>query len=664
VGRPRQLHPRPVVAALRLPHLTDREFSLLRALIKRETGIHLNAAKRTLVAGRLAGRLRALGLPTFGAYHRYLREAGEEELAQMIDCISTNETSFFREPQQFSLLRREVLPRWRKEGAAGRRRRQLRVWCAGCSTGEEPYSVAMLLADCFLPGTGWNLAITASDISRAALDRARAGTWSVRQEAEIPELYLKRFMRKGQGRQAGKMKAGPEISALIRFEHLNLVAEEYPLQGSYDGHPPSPGLPGAGRPAAAGTRRESVRRSAAGARCDPGGICARPGRRVRTRGRRRCNQAGRAVSGVGSHNHGSTSRRATCRVLVVDDSALVRHVMSQVLSNDHRFKVSLAADPLIAMRKMEAERPDVILLDLTMPRMDGLTFLEQIMREDPIPVVVCSVLARKNSEIALRALQYGAVDVVAKPVVELETGAYSPDDAVMLTETVHAASLARVRPRQSAALNSVAPPPPIPAVEQSRQRTDLVVAIGASTGGPSALQHLLTVLPPSTPGIVIVQHMPGAFTAALANRLDLLSQFEVKEAQTGDRVRPGRALIAPGHRHMRLLGRPGCHHVELLEGPLVNHHRPSVDVLFHSVARCAGERGVGVLLTGMGEDGVAGLHEMKSAGAATIAQNEASCVVFGMPKQAIDRGIVDHVAPLGEIAHVILKTVDRGTRRE
>lgn len=231
---PRPVDSDPSSEATSFPNLTDEEFSLLQALIDRETGIHLNPSKRALLASRLSRRLRALELPTFSAYYRLLMEEGSDELERMIDRVTTNETSFFREPRQFALLQQQVLPRWREAGSAGQRRRQLRVWSAGCSTGEEPYSIAMLLLDCFPPGSGWQLEILGSDISCEALDRARVGVWPARQESQIPPSYLKRFMLKGHGSQEGNMKAGPEIRRLIRFQHLNLVADHYPLQGGFD----------------------------------------------------------------------------------------------------------------------------------------------------------------------------------------------------------------------------------------------------------------------------------------------------------------------------------------------------------------------------------------------------------------------------------------------
>jgi len=349
-----------------------------------------------------------------------------------------------------------------------------------------------------------------------------------------------------------------------------------------------------------------------------------------------------------------TRRKTLIRVLVVDDSAVVRQTMLAILGTDAAFKVSVAADPLIAMRKMSDERPDVILLDLEMPRMDGITFLQKIMAEDPIPVVVCSGLAAAGSEGAMRALEAGAVDIVAKP--RLGVRDFLHDSAVVLMEALVGAAEARVHRRAGA----VAPA----AVAPSRSKptlaitTDKVVAVGASTGGTEALRALLEALPPDAPGVVIVQHMPEVFTAAFAARLNQICRIEVKEATDGDRVIAGRALIAPGNRHTALV-RSGAHYaVQVTDGPLVSRHRPSVDVLFRSVAHAAGANAVGVIMTGMGNDGAEGLLEMKRAGASTLAQDEESCVVFGMPKEAIALGAVDDVLPLHQLSAAILRRAE------
>ena len=335
-------------------------------------------------------------------------------------------------------------------------------------------------------------------------------------------------------------------------------------------------------------------------------------------------------------------------VLVVDDSAVVRQAAMAILSQDPGLVVTVAADPYIALDKMGRSRPDVILLDIEMPRMDGLTFLRKIMTEDPIPVVVCSGLAARGTATAIRALEEGAVEVLAKP--QLGVRDFLHDSAETLIEIVREAAEARVRRRGLAA-------PVVTPLHRSPRRhgpaTD-VVAIGASTGGTEALRTILTAMPEDAPGIVIVQHMPERFTAAFAQRLDQLCRIEVKEAAAGDRVQQGRALIAPGNRHL-VLRRHGPHYeVELSDGPRVSRHRPSVDVLFRSVAQTAGAHAMGVLLTGMGDDGATGLLEMKRAGAATVAQDERTSVVFGMPKEAIERGAADQVLPLPSVAAAIL----------
>jgi two-component system chemotaxis response regulator CheB len=330
-------------------------------------------------------------------------------------------------------------------------------------------------------------------------------------------------------------------------------------------------------------------------------------------------------------------------VLVVDDSAVVRAALTAILSREPGFSVAVAADPIIAMAKIAVARPDVIILDLEMPRMDGLTFLRRLMAEDPIPVVVCSAAVGPATEAALRSIELGAVEVVQKPQIGLRD--FLVDSSIMLLDAVRAAARTRPRPRS---LPLAAAPRGAPPVHKLllKQTTDKVVAVGASTGGTEALRFLLESMSPDCPGIVIVQHMPEGFTRAFANRLNELCTIEVKEAAHGDRVIEGRALIAPGNKHTRVV-RNGAHYaVEVTGGELVARHRPSVNVLFSSVARAAGANSVGLIMTGMGDDGATGLLEMREAGAATLAQDEASCVVFGMPKEAIACGAVEDVVPL------------------
>ncbi len=346
------------------------------------------------------------------------------------------------------------------------------------------------------------------------------------------------------------------------------------------------------------------------------------------------------------------------RVLVVDDSAVVRATLSQVLDMDPEIEVlGTAADPYIAAEKMRHEMPDVITLDIEMPRMDGLTFLQRIMAQHPLPVVICSSLAEQGCETTLRALEYGAVDIILKP--RLGTKQFLEESKVRICDAVKAAARARIRRREPP--RSIEPKLTADAVlakprsDAMLQTTDKVVAVGASTGGTEALRVLLTALPPDSPGLVIVQHMPEHFTAAFAHRLDGLCAVSVKEAADGDAVVRGRALIAPGNKHTLLVRSGARYHVEVRDGPLVSRHRPSVDVLFRSVAQYAGRNAVGVIMTGMGDDGAHGLLEMKNAGARTVAQDEATSVVFGMPKEAIKLGGVDEVVPLEQIVPHVLR---------
>lgn len=349
-------------------------------------------------------------------------------------------------------------------------------------------------------------------------------------------------------------------------------------------------------------------------------------------------------------------RTQRIRVLIVDDSAVVRQTLSEVLSSDPEIEViGTAGDPFVAAERIAEEVPDVITLDIEMPRMDGLTFLKKIMSQHPIPVVICSSLAEDNAQSTLKALEYGAVDIITKP--KFGTKQFLEESQIVLCQAVKAAASARLHVLQPSHIvepKLTADAILSPATHAMLETTEKVVVIGASTGGTEALKTLLEALPEDSPGIVIVQHMPELFTRAFAKRLDGLCRITVKEAETNDTVLRGRALIAPGNHHT-LIKRSGArYYVDIKEGPLVCRHRPSVDVLFRSAARYAGQNAVAAILTGMGDDGARGLLEMKQAGAMTIAQDEASCVVYGMPKEAVKFGAVNKVLPLEAIAGAIL----------
>ncbi len=350
------------------------------------------------------------------------------------------------------------------------------------------------------------------------------------------------------------------------------------------------------------------------------------------------------------------------RVLIVDDSAVVRQVLTQRLSADRAITVIGAApDPVFAMERMAREWPDVIVLDVEMPRMDGLTFLRKLMAERPTPVVICSTLTTQGADTTMQAMAAGAVSIVAKPKANLKQ--YLMEESDDLVAVVKAAAHARVRRSTAPAKAPVAPAKLsadaiLPGLNGGQQRamsetTDRVVALGTSTGGTQALEAVLGALPVDSPGIVVVQHMPEAFTAAFAQRLNTVCDIEVREAVHGDRVHTGLALIAPGGRHLVLERSGAQYRVAVVDGPPVCRHRPSVDVLFRSVARSAGRNALGVIMAGMGDDGARGLKEMREAGARTFGQDEDSCVVYGMPREAMKLGGVERELPLEEIPAVI-----------
>lgn len=347
------------------------------------------------------------------------------------------------------------------------------------------------------------------------------------------------------------------------------------------------------------------------------------------------------------------------KVLVIDDSAVIRAVLTEILNGAGDIEVvGSAADPIFAKSKITSLVPDVITLDVEMPRMDGLTFLEELMHTNPLPVVMVSSLTQKACDTTLRALELGAVDYVSKPAIDISDGIAALANEIVTK--VRVAAKARIR-------KASLPLPPAPAGKLAVRAsaldtscmatTDKLIAIGASTGGTQAITEVIMALPEAVPGIVIVQHMPPMFTKSFARRLNDMARVTVKEAQHGDRILRGTVYIAPGGRHMAINRSGAMYHIELSDGPAVNFVKPAVDVLFRSVAKYAGKNAVGVILTGMGDDGARGLKEMREHGATTFAQDEASCVVFGMPKKAIDMGAAGRVVPLHLVPRSIMEAV-------
>jgi two-component system chemotaxis response regulator CheB len=348
------------------------------------------------------------------------------------------------------------------------------------------------------------------------------------------------------------------------------------------------------------------------------------------------------------------------KVHIVDDSATVRMVLSELLASDPAIEIiAVSSDPIIAEKKLEKEWPDVFILDVEMPHKDGITFLKEIMAKRPTPVVMCSHLTVKNARITMEALASGAVEIIAKPDVGLKE--FFLDSAISLIDAVKSASHANVskmdlpgsiKPVQNKLSADVVLAPWDG--HKINRATDKLIAIGASAGGTQAIEAVLTALPENVPGVIIVQHMPEKFTKAFAERLDKICRINVKEAEDGESIAPGNAYIAPGNFHM-FIDRVGEHYkIIVKDGPLVSRHRPAVDVLFRSVAKMAGKNAIGIILTGMGDDGAVGMLEMKNAGSKTVAQNEETCVVFGMPKEAIKRGAVDKIVPLNKVPDEIM----------
>lgn len=355
--------------------------------------------------------------------------------------------------------------------------------------------------------------------------------------------------------------------------------------------------------------------------------------------------------------------------MVVDDSALVRKVITEVLNSDPELEVvAQAADPIFAMQKLKKITPDVMTLDIEMPRMDGITFLKKLMAKTPLPVVICSSLTRKNADATVNALRAGAVDIITKP--EIGVKGFIQESAIQIIDAVKGAAQARVKKRKAGHINTETKRSADAVLSRGNannqamsETTDKIIAIGASTGGTQALRDVLAAMPALSPGIIVVQHMPEKFTTAFAEHLNNISPMEVREAVNGDRIHNGLVLIAPGGKHM-LLKRSGAQYrVDIVDGPLVSRHRPSVDVLFRSAARFAGTNTTACLMTGMGDDGATGLKEIRDAGGRTFAQDEATSVVFGMPKEAWKRGAAERLLALEDIAPVLFKTSTDISRR-
>ncbi len=646
----------------------DVDLDELCALVERRTRMTVSETKRGVVAVRLAARLRELRLASIEAYCRLLeRDSGE--LLYVIDLITTHETGFFRHAHHFAFLETQLLPHWRKEAAHARRPHEIRAWSAGCSTGEEPYSIAMVLAGALSATAGWTMDVLATDISDAALASARTAMFAPDRAWQIPDDYRRLFTREATRAGRPAIQVRPEIAHTVRFERVNLLDEIYPVGRDYDlvfcrnvliyfrpevrravvdrlvdhlapdGHlilGQAEGLLGASRLRRVAPTVYRVASPALGS--------IPPVRRAPPVARSR-----RGVAGLRKprpHEGETMKPRRPLQVLLVDDSALARELIGAVLTGAG-MRVTIAADGEAALDEIRRKRPDVVVLDLLLPRLDGLGFLRRSRGASPLPVVVCSNM-EAASETAKRALEEGAVAIVAKPRVTA-AGAVERRSADTLVSIVRRSGRRGGESARPAPLRE-APPPRTSAPLPVRGQAPALIAIGASTGGTDALRTVLAEIPFDAPPIVVVQHMTERFVASFAQRLAIACGADVREAQHGELLESRAVRLAPGSRHVKV-GRSGRGlHVELVDGPPVSGHRPSVDVLFRSVAEVVGPAAVGVLMTGMGADGAEGLLAMKRAGALTIAQDRSTSVVFGMPGAAIGRGAAEQILPLAKIA--------------
>jgi len=631
------------------PVLSAEDFAFFSSALHERTRIFLAPSKRELLQSRLSGRLRDLQLTTWSAYRERLAHApsGDPEWQIFINAMTTNKTDFFREPEHFRILVDRFVPEFRaRKGKTAR----LRIWSAACSTGEEPYSLAMALLE--VPGLDFE--ILASDLDTSVIALAKNGVYPRdRVEAQIPKALLRKHVRFGTGDISNWARMSDAVKAKIRFQQHNLMrplAQETAFDiifcrnvlYYFDAQAMLEAVKALYLRAAPGcllvlSHSETLQSLDVPWRYLSPSVYGRP--------------ADGTVNATPVPSLARTHVDANpkkIRILVIEDSETMQKLVVRMLGKDPGFEVvAVSATVADALSKLAAHKPDVVTLDMNLDKETGLDFLNQVPTASRVPTVLVTALAREEAPLVLEALACGASEYVRKPTL-------SEIDAVAkeLCEKIRA--VARVDIGRSRSELITASPKPITANrsrEQILQRRAPVdfIAIGASTGGTEALRVFLEALPPDIPPILVVQHIPPVFSRAFAERLDALFAFEVKEAAHGDVVKPGRVLIAPGGKQMRIARGPTGWIVALTEEPPVSGHCPSVDVLFESVARLAGARSAGVILTGMGRDGANGLMAMFNAGARTFAQDEKSCVVFGMPRVAIEIGAIECIASLTEL---------------
>ena len=617
-----------------IPEFSDDQFRFFVNLLKKNSGIELGKGKENLVSARLGRIFRSKNLRDWDEYINILT-SNDNEIQPFVNALTTNKTEFFREKEHFDYVAEKV--KNFREGEI------TSIWVVACSTGEEAYTLAMLLDELNQASGGMRpYRILATDIDTGALDTARKGIYSMAKAGkELPDDYKRKYFLKGKGIFGTKIKIIPKIQENIKFRFLNMCDQSISLPINFDfifirnvliyfdnrtiqqvvrmllSHLKKGGT------LVSGMCESLAEKSLPIQRVGPS-IYVHKKSNYPISKEDKCHLPGNIKSN--SYSQISSKKGSKIKVLIVDDSKVIQKVLAAVISEHPEFEVfGIANDPLEAEKLMSKIEPDIITLDVNMPRMSGIEYLEKLIPKRRLPVIMISEASTEDREISFRSVELGAIDFIEKPQMN-DLSNFS----TVLKEKLYTAFSSKRNLIKKSRFSSQEPT--FANIPESCNR---IVAIGTSTGGTVALANILTKLPRSFPPILIVQHIPEYFSSLLAKRLNEISPLEVKEAESMDQLRWGQVLIAPGGKHLSIGKRNGEFVAVVEQGEAVNRHRPSVDVLFNSMANQCGPQAVGIILTGMGKDGALGLLNMRKAGAYTLAQDEQSSVVFGMPKEAI-----------------------------
>ena len=639
-----------------LEPLSDEYFRFLQEVIERKTGIQLVYAKKALLESRLKGHLNQLGLPSWGAYCQVLKGARDNEdiWQDVINRMTTNKTGFFREAAHFKILVERLIPKW-KQTAQGR---PLRIWSAACSTGEEAYTLAMVVQECLQGACEFE--IVASDIDSSVLSAAVNGVYPASRLLDVPREFYKYFER-GTGPIAGWCRVTDQLKKRVKFQTFNLITDRPPWRDHFDIifcrnvfiYFSAETIQAVVASFAQALRpqgylftghAESLSETIGPWKRLDSTLYQKQGEQDKVEAKQSRSISKMPISQPTATVQTSSIQR---RVLIIDDSQTVCQLLEKVLSSSAQLRVvGKVTDPRLALESIRALKPHVVTLDINMPHIDGLSLLKMIMQQCACPVVMISSLHKDEGHHVLEALELGAIDYIEKPAMD-QLSALTP----LMCEKIFVAASAKI-------IDSVKPKPLASSKQdklksQSSKRKTQCIVIGSSTGGTDALRRILCDLPERIPPILIAQHIPPGFSDLLAKRLDKLCPFHVKEAASGDVVQAGTVYITPGGQHMRVTRVNENLVIRITKDEDGTRHKPSIDYLMRSVGESGIQDTIGVILTGMGSDGAQGLLAMKRQGAMTIAQDEATSVVFGMPKEAIKIGAADKVCALQNIASLL-----------